>query len=145
MAEVEVGWRELHPVRPGGFLARAQARAGLAPGPFRCFVSHADEVVAGAPGTADLLVHARSADCAVQAYRVRGLPLFGLQFHCELPLPEARELFVSRTGADRERWSLTRRGRMLQRAVDRADLWRALRGDFLARCRPDGQPVADAA
>jgi len=136
MPEPEYGWRELELLRPGGFLARALHAVGTPedPRPRLVFVSHSDEVVLGAPGSSELLVHARSACSAVQAYQVRGTPIFGLQFHSELPLDEARELFVERTTTGPERWTLLDRSRMLQRAVDRSALWRQLFGRHLDLC-----------
>jgi GMP synthase (glutamine-hydrolysing) len=130
MRRPEFGWHDVELLRHGGFLARAEPRD------FRCFLSHADEVVLGAPGSADLLVHARSAACGVAALSVRGRPMYGLQFHSELPLAEARELSLERSSQHAGDWSSVARGHMLHRAVDRSDLWRRLFGAFVASTQP---------
>lgn len=62
------------------------------PESFPCFVSHFDEVT---PGLPELDVFAASERCAVQAYQVHGAPIWGLQFHPEMPLEESTQLVHS--------------------------------------------------
>lgn len=59
---------------------------------FTCFVSHEDEVVAGGK----LHVLASTKDCAVQAVRLPGYRVWGVQFHAEMLLEEAKSLLVYR-------------------------------------------------
>lgn len=59
---------------------------------FTCFVSHEDEVEsAGA-----LQVLASTKDCAIQAVRLPGYRVWGVQFHAEMLLEEATSLLVYR-------------------------------------------------
>jgi len=55
---------------------------------FNTFESHFDEVLER-PG---MIVLARSKRCAVQAYRVKGENIWGIQFHSEMTVEEAVEL-----------------------------------------------------
>ena len=59
---------------------------------FTCFVSHEDEVEsAGA-----LRVLASTKDCAIQAVRLPGHRVWGVQFHAEMLLEEANALLIYR-------------------------------------------------
>ena len=59
---------------------------------FTCFVSHEDEVVSGG----ELHVLASTSDCAVQAVRLPGHRVWGVQFHAEMLLEEAKSLLIYR-------------------------------------------------
>jgi GMP synthase-like glutamine amidotransferase len=83
----EVGWKEIEVVESGDPVV-----GPLAPS-FTTFLSHEDEI---APGAGGLVVLARSALCPVQAVRVPGRPMWGVQFHAEMGLAEARDLLLYR-------------------------------------------------
>lgn len=83
----EVGWKEVEVLAPDDPVI-----GPLAPS-FTTFLSHEDEVVPDAGG---LVVLARSALCPVQAVRVPDRPIWGVQFHAEMGLAEARELLTYR-------------------------------------------------
>jgi len=68
---------------------------------FTTFVSHKDEVDASCPAfreNARILASNRA--CEVEAFRVEGRPLWGVQFHAEMQLGESSELVRSRMGRD---------------------------------------------
>lgn len=75
----ELGWDEIVRIGSDDLLDALPER-------FVCFLSHEDEVDPGAGGLVRL---ARSRRCATQAFRVPGLPAWGVQFHAEMARPEA--------------------------------------------------------
>jgi GMP synthase (glutamine-hydrolysing) len=83
----ELGWLEIRRTADNPLLDGV-------PESFPCFVSHFDEVT---PGQDELDVFAASERCAVQGYQVRGAPIWGLQFHPEMPLEESTRLVHSNT------------------------------------------------
>ncbi len=87
MGRPEVGWKDVDVDDPADPLL-----GDLAPR-FRIFISHEDEVGVAPDG---VTVIARSADCAVQAMRVEGRRAWGVQFHAEMGLDEARALLHRR-------------------------------------------------
>ena len=84
-ATPEIGWTDISVTGDDPLMAGLE-------GGFNTFESHFDEVVA-APGMA---VFAASDRCAVQAYRVVGKPIWGVQFHAEMTEEEAVELAIRR-------------------------------------------------
>jgi len=83
----ELGWLEIRITADNPLVAGVPKR-------FPCFVSHFDEVT---PGLPELDVFASSERCPVQGYQVRGAPIWGLQFHPEMPLEESTNLVHSNT------------------------------------------------
>ena len=64
---------------------------------FECFVSHSDEVDSELESfTAGAQILASNQACAVEAFRVKERPLWGVQFHAEMGLVESRELVECR-------------------------------------------------
>ena len=59
---------------------------------FTCFVSHEDEVISGGR----LHTLASTPDCGVQAVRLPGHRVWGVQFHAEMLLEEAKALLIYR-------------------------------------------------
>jgi GMP synthase-like glutamine amidotransferase len=93
---------------------------------FTTFVSHADEVDPSCAAFREEAVVLASSDrCAVQAYRVRARPLWGVQFHAEMPLTESEELVRERAEAH----GLDAEG-LLAGAVATEDLAARLLGTF---------------
>jgi len=82
----EIGWKSIEITGADPLLEGLGAE-------FKTFASHFDEVRDGIPG---MTVLARSADCEVQAYRVDGNRIWGVQFHAEMKRSEAEELAVTR-------------------------------------------------
>jgi len=120
----EVGWYE---VKLG------EGAAAQLPGPvpesFCCFLSHFDEVFD--PGDPDFVVLASSERCAVQAFRVEGSPIWGVQFHAEMDPIEAHGLFDLRLTKGLQLGIIDESMRDLA-CYDEA-LWRDLYDGFLAR------------
>lgn len=83
----EVGWLDIE--RDPGI--EDPLLAGF-PSRFRTFVSHAEEVVAGA----DIQILASSPNCPVQAYRLGSRPVWGVQFHCEMLADEEADIVRGR-------------------------------------------------
>lgn len=81
----EIGWSDIE------MLETDVLFEGLGEG-FSTFLSHFDEVVARDKMT----VLARSERCGVQAYRVQGARIWGVQFHSEMAQDEAAALAVIR-------------------------------------------------
>lgn len=79
--EPEVGWKEIQCVDSA--LWRGMPLC------FGAFLSHEDAVIEPA---STVRVIAASAQCAVQAFEHRTLPIFGLQFHPEILIDEAKSL-----------------------------------------------------
>ncbi len=84
----EAGWKSIEVLAP----ADDPLLGGLRPS-FVSFLSHEDEVVPE-PGGLDVL--ARTDACEVVAVRVPGAPIWGVQFHAEMGLDEARSLLAFR-------------------------------------------------
>jgi len=122
-ATPEIGWQEV------GVLSEDAILAGFSPR-FTTFTSHFDEV---APGLDGLVVLASSERCAVQAYRIEGRPIWGVQFHVEMDAAETERLVRSRT-AQRPDLGLDADD-LLQRAVDCRPLRDRLLENFLERVR----------
>ena len=95
---------------------------GGLPATFTAFASHRDEVPSKLSGTT---VFARSEDCEVQAFQVTGAPQFGVQFHPEMSLDEARALVRERLGEP----AATER---LKGAADTSELGDRVVASFLA-------------
>ena len=89
-ATPELGWVEIERSADHPLLEGYERR-------FTAFESHRDEVVAVGD---ELDVFAANADCAVQAFQVRGLPHYGVQFHPEMALPEIEALIEERAAQD---------------------------------------------
>ncbi len=87
----EVGWRSIEILASGGLLGPA--------GTAYVFQHHRDEVRDLPP---DCEVLARSDDCGVQAFGVRGRRVWGLQMHPEIDIPTARAFLegLAARGAD---------------------------------------------
>lgn len=93
---------------------------------FTAFVSHADEVHPTPPG---LHVLARSSGCEVQAIRVPGARMWGVQFHPEMPLDVCVSLVHWRAESAPElRLDIPA---ILADARDSSDLARAIFANFL--------------
>lgn len=91
--QAELGWLDVHHSSGDPLLA------GLTE-TFRTFMSHREEVVAGAP---DLHVLAWSDACANQAFRVNGRRMWGVQFHAEIRVAEGSKLVRARAaGSDHQ-------------------------------------------
>jgi len=116
----EFGWREISCTTPNQLLEGVPER-------FECFLSHSDEVT---PGIPELDVFAHSERCEVQGYQVRGLPMWGLQFHPEMPLDESTRLVHSNLA--RHTHIKETPEELLSHAVDARPLGLQLFANFLA-------------
>jgi len=125
----EVGWYDVA-VNPSG--QADDMLPGPLPDAFRCFLSHYDEVRAS--GHPDMQVLAASEACAVQAFKVRNAPIFGVQFHAEFAREEALELFDVRVGNTPD--VVEDPGAMRARAVDTSAIWQDFYTGFLSRFAP---------
>ncbi|MCA8978445.1 MAG: type 1 glutamine amidotransferase [Planctomycetes bacterium] len=96
------------------------------PTSFPCFVSHFDEVT---PGLEGLDVFAASERCAVQGYQVIDAPMWGLQFHPEMPLEESTRLIHS--NASRHAHIHETAAELLSKAVDSRAIGTRLFENFL--------------
>lgn len=85
----EVGWHPIAVIEDDPLFA-ATPRA------FTTFLSHEDEVVREVVVQRGLTVLARSSQCQVQALRLPGSPVWGVQFHAEMPEADCVELLHSR-------------------------------------------------
>ena len=94
---------------------------------FVCFVSHFDEVT---PGSDRLELLASSERCPVQAYQVKGLPIWGVQFHPEMD-PEESETLV-RTNLVKHRGLQQDPEAVLARRIDGRDLGKRIFDNFLS-------------
>ena len=122
----EVGWYEVVLAEP---LETSSAELpGPLPPSFRVFLSHFDEVFD--PGDPDFLVLASSERCPVQAFRVAGEPIWGVQFHAEMDPIEAHGLFDLRLSKGLELGIIDEGMRDLS-TYDEA-VWRDLYDGFLA-------------
>ena len=126
----ELGWLDVEQAGGAGQAGRTAAADplfhGIAPR-FPVFCSHVDEVI-DLPADATLL--ATSAGCSVQAYRVRDLPIWGVQFHAEMSLAEATAVVTSKATLYPDR--RIDPAALCARAVDTTDLARRLFGNFLS-------------
>jgi len=82
----EFGWTEIQ------IEAKSALLEGL-PKKFFTFSSHFQEVAQVAPGFRRL---ASSRDCAIQAVELEGKPVFGIQFHPEKSIADAKEVIQER-------------------------------------------------
>ena len=85
-AAPEFGWSRIETIAPSVLMA------GL-PEVFYSYSSHFDEVIELPPGTKLL---ARSEACSIQAFQAEGRPVFGIQFHPERNLAEAKQSLAQR-------------------------------------------------
>ncbi len=131
----EIGWKQIEVLHDDPLLAGAGPR-------FTTFLSHEDEVVDGAVRGAGLTVLARSQQCAVQSLRVPGQPVWGVQFHAELPAQDTSELCHSR--AQRHPELKLDPQALLREAVDSSALARTVFGNFF-RLAERFAPGADGA
>jgi GMP synthase-like glutamine amidotransferase len=83
----EIGWHPLSILRRSGPLGEQ--------GVIYAFSSHFDEV---ADLDARFLVLASSAACSVQAFELKGRPVWGVQFHPEMDIEAAREYLSNVAG-----------------------------------------------
>ena len=120
-ATPEIGWTDISVIKDDPLFA------GLSDGfnTFNTFESHFDEVVA-CPG---MTVFASSERCAVQAYRVEGKPIWGVQFHAEMTEEEAVAL-ASRRITDRPDLGFDLESKLAE-ARDSTDLASRLVENFL--------------
>ena len=126
--EPELGWLEvsLTAADSSGEPALDPITAGL-DREFRVFVSHREEVTPAASGS--LRVLARSRQCQNHAFRVPGSPMWGVQFHAEMGIQEARRLVIDKAESHPE-YAL-HPPEILARARDTAQLFRQIMGNFL--------------
>ena len=115
----ELGWLEIR-------RTAANSLWDAVPERFTCFVSHFDEVTPGLPG---LDVFAASDRCPVQGYQVRGAPMWGLQFHPEMPFEESERLV--RSNSPRHDYIHESPEDLLARAVDVRPIGLRLFANFL--------------
>ncbi len=115
----ELGWADVEVLAADPLLAGFERR-------FRPFLSHFDEVLP----LEGLDVLARSERCAVQAYRVSGRPIWGVQFHVEMDDAETERLVRVRS-AELPELELDA-GELLAARVDCAPLMERMMKNFLA-------------
>ncbi len=84
---IEVGWQPVTMRAPDPLFV------GLEDG-FEVFVSHYDEVRCDLPGP---IWTAQTQACATHGLRIPGLPIWGVQFHAEMPVDEAIGLIRERS------------------------------------------------
>ena len=82
--KVEIGWVDIQQTVADPLLT------GLDP-VFSCFVSHQDEVV---DVHENMTIIARSAQCKNHGFRVNDAPIWGIQFHPEMPFEKVVWSFV---------------------------------------------------
>jgi GMP synthase (glutamine-hydrolysing) len=88
MRRPEVGWKSIQ------INEKSSLFTGLS-STFGCFLSHEDGVLSAGD---EIVVLASSEECAIQAFRHKKYPVFGIQFHPEMPLEESRSLLRYRAG-----------------------------------------------
>jgi len=86
-ATPEIGWTNIEVTAVDELFAGIGER-------FNTFESHFDEVVV----CEGMQVFARSSRCDVQAFRVQGKPIWGVQFHAEMTEQDCIELATKRIG-----------------------------------------------
>jgi len=84
---IEVGWVPVSVCDPDPLFVDLE-------GGFRTFVSHYDEV---RPDLEGPVWTARSEACATHGLRIPDLPMWGVQFHAEMPVEEAKNLIRTRS------------------------------------------------
>lgn len=119
----ELGWVEVERIDVDPLL-------DVLPRRFACFASHFDEVREGRVG---MRVLARSARCAVEAFRVDGAAAWGVQFHAEMERDECEELV--RSSLERHPHLPQDPDALLARAIDASSLGQSLLARFAALCR----------
>jgi GMP synthase (glutamine-hydrolysing) len=92
MARPEVGWKSI-------LLLRDSKLWRDVPTPFGCFLSHEDGVI---EASENMVVLASSEECPVQAFTHREAPVYGIQFHPEMPREESVKLLAYRAEKHRE-------------------------------------------
>jgi GMP synthase (glutamine-hydrolysing) len=117
---IEVGWQPITMGAPDPLFA------GLDPG-FTVFVSHYDEVREDLEGP---LWTARSAACATHGLRIPGLPIWGVQFHAEMPMEEAIGLIRERSVTKPEHYPDP--AATIARARGTPEIWGRLVQNFFA-------------
>lgn len=124
----EFGWKDIELCYDDVPLTQAVAAAGAlrrgSATSFRCFMSHEDEVVPHFPGSAELRFTARTDSCPTCAFEHQSLPLCGVQFHPELPVPVCKELLAVRSAEHPE--LAIDVAKQLDRETDTSALWEAL-------------------
>jgi GMP synthase-like glutamine amidotransferase len=88
-ARPEIGWFPIQVRSASGLLGER--------GTIYAFSSHFDEVIDLDDG---FRVLASSPGCAVQAFELRGRPVWGIQFHPEIDIPAAREFLRNLVGLE---------------------------------------------
>lgn len=86
-ATPEFGWTRIELTQPDSPLTRDLPRS------FYTFSSHYDEVAQLPPGMERI---ARSEHCEIQACQLQGKPVFGIQFHPEKSLEDAKKVLAER-------------------------------------------------
>jgi GMP synthase (glutamine-hydrolysing) len=86
MKRPEVGWKSIQVLEKSNLFSDIPKR-------FDCFLSHEDGVI---EPNKNLVVLASSVDCDVQAFAHKSLPVFGIQFHPEMPKAESVRLLAYR-------------------------------------------------
>ncbi len=119
----ELGWVDVERVDADPLLDALPRR-------FTCFASHFDEVRELEGG---MRVLARSARCAVEAFRVDGAAAWGVQFHPEMEGPECEQLV--RASLERHAHLPQEPATVLARASDASLLGHALLSRFVELCR----------
>lgn len=117
---IEVGWRRIE------VDASEPLFADLGDS-FRCFVSHYDEVRADLEGP---IWTASSEACATHGLRIPGLPMWGVQFHAEMPIEEATHLIRTRSVTKPEHYPDPEG--MIAAAVPTPEIFERLVGNFFA-------------
>ena len=120
-ARAELGWLELDRHGDDPLFEGVERR-------FRVFCSHLEEV-ANLPDEVEVL--AGSADCAVHAFRIRGSRMWGVQFHAEMTLDEARLLVRDKARKYPDRGIDV--DETLSHATDTRDLAQSVIDNFLAQ------------
>ena len=115
----ELGWESIRRTAENPLLE------GLEP-ELVCFVSHFDEVT---PGKGRLEVLASSERCPVQAYQVKDVPIWGIQFHPEMDPAESETLV--RTNLARHRGLEQDPEAVLARRLDGRKLGSRIFANFL--------------
>ena len=86
MPLAEVGWKQISILTDSPLLNGVSQQFG-------CFLSHEDGVLAAGE---QLEILASSSECSIQAFQHHEYPVFGIQFHPEMPTQESQNLLVYR-------------------------------------------------
>jgi GMP synthase (glutamine-hydrolysing) len=120
MSQPEVGWKTIQ------VQEEASLFAGVS-GTFGCFLSHEDGVLFAGD---EIDVLASSDECAVQAFRHKSYPVYGIQFHPEMPLEESRALLRYRAEKHPQlNIDVLKEEKLL---IDNADVAKTIFGNFLS-------------